>query len=303
MTCAVSAAVREGAEAVICASTGNTAASAAAYAARAGLTRRGDRARGQDRHGQAGAGADARRARDRAARQLRPGARRSCASSRDRHPIALVNSRQPVPPRGPEDGGVRDPRGARRTRSTRSASRSATPGNITAYWRGFQRGRRGAADARLPGRGRGAAGRRRARSSNPETVASAIRIGNPARWEEAMAAMTESRGAIRGRHRRGDPRRLPLARRRAKALLRAGLGRLGRRAAEARRRRRRADRLRAHRPRPEGPADRARAGGLGGAVRARARRGRARRARGRRGLCWRAGPVGGCPPDSQVPPS
>src|SRR5688572_23584487 len=38
MTCAVSAAVREGAEAVICASTGNTAASAAAYAAKAGLT-------------------------------------------------------------------------------------------------------------------------------------------------------------------------------------------------------------------------------------------------------------------------
>src|SRR5579864_2639229 len=37
MTCAVSAAVRDGAEAVICASTGNTAASAAAYAARAGL--------------------------------------------------------------------------------------------------------------------------------------------------------------------------------------------------------------------------------------------------------------------------
>jgi len=32
---------------------------------------------------------------------------------------------------------------------------------------------------------------------NPETVASAIRIGNPARWEEAMAAMTESSGAIR----------------------------------------------------------------------------------------------------------
>src|ERR1700738_3786677 len=38
MTCAVSAAVREGAEAVICASTGNTAASCAAYAARAGIT-------------------------------------------------------------------------------------------------------------------------------------------------------------------------------------------------------------------------------------------------------------------------
>ena len=88
MTCAVSAAVREGAEAVICASTGNTAASAAAYAARAGLTRRGDRPGGQDRDRQARPGADARRARDRAARQLRPGAdararaRRSAIRSR-----------------------------------------------------------------------------------------------------------------------------------------------------------------------------------------------------------------------------
>ena len=45
MTCAVSAAVREGAEALVCASTGNTAASAAAYAARGGLAGRGDRAR------------------------------------------------------------------------------------------------------------------------------------------------------------------------------------------------------------------------------------------------------------------
>ena len=37
---------------------------------------------------------------------------------------------------------------------------------------------------------------------NPETVASAIRIGNPARWEEAMDAMTTSRGAVARRHRR-----------------------------------------------------------------------------------------------------
>ena len=40
MTCAVSAAVREGAQAIVCASTGNTAASAAAYAARAGMRAR-----------------------------------------------------------------------------------------------------------------------------------------------------------------------------------------------------------------------------------------------------------------------
>ena len=54
MTCAVSAAVRDGAKAVICASTGNTAASAAAYAARAGHHLRGDRPRRQDRAGQDG---------------------------------------------------------------------------------------------------------------------------------------------------------------------------------------------------------------------------------------------------------
>ena len=57
MTVAVSRATGKGAEAVICASTGNTAASAAAYAARAGHARRGDRAGGQDRARQARPGA------------------------------------------------------------------------------------------------------------------------------------------------------------------------------------------------------------------------------------------------------
>src|ERR1700755_3153856 len=60
MTCAVSAAGREGAQAVICGARGADG--------------RGDRARGQDRDRQARAGADARRQGDRAARQLRPGA-------------------------------------------------------------------------------------------------------------------------------------------------------------------------------------------------------------------------------------
>ena len=59
--------------------------------------------------------------------------------------------------------------------------------------------------------------------ANPETVASAIRIGNPARWEEAMEAFTSSRGARRGRHRRADPRRLPLPRRQRGRVLRAGV--------------------------------------------------------------------------------
>ena len=66
--------------------------------------------------------------------------------------------------------------------------------------------------------------------ANPETVASAIRIGNPARWEEAMDAMTASRGAVARGHRRADPRRLPLPRRARGRLLRAGLGRVRRRA-------------------------------------------------------------------------
>ena len=80
MTCAVSAAVREGAEAVICASTGNTAASAAAYAARAGLTGAVIVPGGQDRHRQARPGADARRPGDRAARATSTRRWRSCAS-------------------------------------------------------------------------------------------------------------------------------------------------------------------------------------------------------------------------------
>ncbi len=70
-------------------------------------------------------------------------------------------------------------------------------GNITSYWRGFQRAGRGAEAVRLPGRGRGAAGARAKSIEHPETVASAIRIGNPVRWEDAMAAATDSRGAIR----------------------------------------------------------------------------------------------------------
>jgi threonine synthase len=68
-------------------------------------------------------------------------------------------------------------------------------GNITAYWKGF---REAATSPRMLGfQAAGAAplvlG---APVAKPETVASAIRIGNPARWEEAMAAVTESRGAI-----------------------------------------------------------------------------------------------------------
>ncbi len=115
MTCAVSDAVREGAEAVICASTGNTAASLAAYAARAGL-------RG------AVIVPDGKIATGKLAQALMHGARVIALRGNfdealklvrelcQRHPIALVNSVNPFRARGPEDRGLRGARRARRAR-------------------------------------------------------------------------------------------------------------------------------------------------------------------------------------------
>jgi threonine synthase len=69
-------------------------------------------------------------------------------------------------------------------------------GNITAYWRGFDA--LGLAPRMLGFQAAGAAPLVEGRViEQPETVASAIRIGNPARWEDAMGAMTASGGAVR----------------------------------------------------------------------------------------------------------
>jgi threonine synthase len=69
-------------------------------------------------------------------------------------------------------------------------------GNITSYWRGFREV--GAAPRLFGYQAEGAAPLVLGHPvEHPETVASAIRIGNPVRWEDAMAATTESRGAIR----------------------------------------------------------------------------------------------------------
>ena len=91
-----------------------------------GAARRGDRARGQDRHRQARPGADARRAGGRAARQLRRGAD-ARARARRAPPGLARQLGQRVPHRGSEDGGVRARRGSSTASSTRCASRSATP--------------------------------------------------------------------------------------------------------------------------------------------------------------------------------
>jgi threonine synthase len=194
MTVAVSAALDEGADAVICASTGNTAASAAAYAARAGL-------RG------AVIVPEGKIATGKLAQALMHGARvvalrgnfdQAFALVRElveRHPIALVNSINDFRIEGQKTGAFEvcdelgDPPDV-------LAIPVGNAGNITSWWRGFQE--YGAAP-RLHGyQAEGAAPLVRGqRVENPETVASAIRIGNPARWEEAMDAVTASRGEIR----------------------------------------------------------------------------------------------------------
>jgi threonine synthase len=196
MTCAVSAAVREGAEAVLCASTGNTAASAAAYAGRAGL-------RG------AVIVPEGKIATGKLAQALMHGARVVALRGNfdqalvlvrelcERHPIALVNSVNPYRLEGQKTAAfelVEDaPDGAAWDALCIPVGNA---GNVTAYWKGFQEA--GHSPRMLGFQAAGAAplvhGRR---VESPETVASAIRIGNPARWEEAMGAFTGSRGQVR----------------------------------------------------------------------------------------------------------
>jgi threonine synthase len=194
MTVAVSAAIGEGAEAVICASTGNTAASAAAYAARAGL-----RGAVIVPEGKIAAG--------KLAQALMHGARvialrgnfdEALALVRElarRQPIALVNSVNEYRIEG------------QKTAAFEVCDELGEPpdvlcipvgnaGNITAWWRGFQE--YGVSPMLHGYQAEGAAplvlG---APVERPETIASAIRIGNPARWEDAMDAVTSSRGEIR----------------------------------------------------------------------------------------------------------
>jgi threonine synthase len=193
MTCAVSAAVRDGAEAIVCASTGNTAASAAAYAARAGL-------RG------AVIVPEGKIATGKLAQALMHGARvialrgnfdQALALVRElveRSPVALVNSINPFRLEGQKTAAfeIVDELGEPEALCIPVGN----AGNVTAYWQGF--GEVGASPRLLGFQAEGAAPLVHGEPvENPETVASAIRIGNPARWEEAMGAIVGSAGAIR----------------------------------------------------------------------------------------------------------
>jgi threonine synthase len=194
MTCAVSAAVREGAQAVICASTGNTAASAAAYAARAGLRGAVIVPEGKIATGKL-AQALMHGARVVALRGNFDEALKLVRELVGRHPISLVNSVNDFRIEGQKTA-------AFEIVETLPGELDAlcipvgNAGNITSFWKGFNEV--GQRPRMLGFQAAGAAPLVHGKPvEHPETVASAIRIGNPARWEEAMNAMTSSGGAVR----------------------------------------------------------------------------------------------------------
>ncbi|MGI8462077.1 MAG: threonine synthase, partial [Solirubrobacterales bacterium] len=193
MTVAVSRAKGAGAEAVICASTGNTAASAAAYAARAGMRGAVIVPEGKIAVGKL-AQALMHGARVIALRGNFDDAFRIVRALADRHPIELVNSVNPYRIEGQRTAAfeVCDELGEAPDALSIPVGNA---GNITAWWSGFRE--YGAAPALFGFQAEGAAPLVRGEPvANPETIASAIRIGNPARWEEAMDALTSSRGRI-----------------------------------------------------------------------------------------------------------
>jgi threonine synthase len=196
MTCAVSAAVREGAQAVVCASTGNTAASAAAYAARAGLRGAVIVPEGKIAIGKL-AQALMHGARVIALRGNFDDALRLVRELARSHPIALVNSVNEFRIEGQKTAAFEIVE-ALDGELDALCTPVGNAGNITAYWRGFKELVPPARRPRMFGfQAAGAAPLvHGAPVEHPETVASAIRIGNPARWEQAMDAMTASGGAV-----------------------------------------------------------------------------------------------------------
>lgn len=197
MVLAVAKAVEEGARTVICASTGNTSASAAAYAARAGIECVVLLPAGKVALGKV-AQAVAYGARIVTVQTNFDGALRVARELAERHGAALVNSLNPYRIEGQTTAAfeICDVLGA-------APDVLALPvgngGNITAYWLGFrryhERGRITALPRMLGGQASGAAPFVRGHPmAEPETVATAIRIGNPATWQPAIDAVTVSGG-------------------------------------------------------------------------------------------------------------
>lgn len=199
MTTAISAAAGRGARAVVCASTGNTSASAAAYAAVAGMTC-------------AVLVPDGKIAMGKLSQAIAHGAvllqvdgnfddclvaARKLAET---HPVELVNSVNPDRIEGQKTGAfeIVDALGDAPDIHVLPVGNA---GNITAYWKGFTEYAADGPARRTPAMwGFQAAGAAPIvlghPVTEPETIATAIRIGNPASWEQAVAAREESGGVI-----------------------------------------------------------------------------------------------------------
>lgn len=199
MTVAISKALEEGSKAVICASTGNTSASAAAYAAKGGLKAyvlipKGKIALGKlsqaMMHGAV-------------VIQLDGNFDEALNIVRDisgKYPITMVNSLNPYRIEGQKTAAfeICDQLGFVPTFHSLPVGNA---GNITAYWKGFKEykssGRIGSLPKMIGFQAEGAAPIVRGKIIQaPETVATAIRIGNPASWKQAEAARDESGGTI-----------------------------------------------------------------------------------------------------------
>ncbi|GBL39568.1 MAG: threonine synthase [Nitrospiraceae bacterium] len=199
MTLAISKAVEAGVKAVICASTGNTSASAAAYGARAGLAvyvliPAGKIAMGklsQAMMHQA------------TVIQIQGNFDQAFTIVKElsvSHHIELVNSLNPYRIEGQKTAAMEvcDQLGDAPTIHVLPVGNA---GNITAYWKGYQEYRAANQSTKLPRmigfQATGAAPIVLGHIvENPQTVATAIRIGNPASWQAALNAVKESSGAI-----------------------------------------------------------------------------------------------------------
>ncbi len=198
MTVAVSEAAHRGAKTVICASTGNTAASAAAYAACAGMRAIVIIPAGKVAAGKL-AGAIAYGADVIQIDGSFDDALSLVVSISEKHPIALVNSLNPYRLEGQKSSAfeICDVLG---DAPDWMALPVGNAGNITAYWMGYKQYHEAKGTALPHILGVQAAGSAPLvlghPVENPETIATAIRIGKPARGEEALIAASESNGYI-----------------------------------------------------------------------------------------------------------
>jgi len=199
MTAAVSVAVGEGAKAVVCASTGNTSASMTAYAAKAGLT-----PIVLVPHGKIAAGKMAQAVMHGAeVIQVRGGFDECLQLSRalaDKYPVALVNSVNPVRLQGQKTAAFEIVDALGLTPDVHVLP-VGNAGNISAYWLGYREYAEAGLATRTPQMwGFQAQGSdpivQGAPIARPETVATAIRIGNPASWQLATDARDDSHGRI-----------------------------------------------------------------------------------------------------------